>query len=190
MKEMIKTIFESTVVNEALDIYIPHLLLRSNQEELEEVAIRVAEAFGIKQAFIGILKDDRKDEECVVIKKFARNVKLLIDKTWVNQGNEFLKFQTVKKIEKLSTLLSSSLENNEKICFEYFDEFCLLLKEIIYLLFGKEVGENDCLKYILHIEPNFGFFCYYVTQISNLKNKTEENTRLLLLIAIVFLSEF
>ena len=89
MKEMIKTIFESTVVNEALDIYIPHLLLRSNQEELEEVAIRVAEAFGIKQAFIDILKDDRKDKECVVIKKFARNVKLLIDKTWVNQGNEF-----------------------------------------------------------------------------------------------------
>ena len=45
MKEMIKTIFESTVVNEALDVYIPHLLLRIDQEELEEVAIRVAEAF-------------------------------------------------------------------------------------------------------------------------------------------------
>lgn len=190
MKEMIKTIFESNVVNEALDVYIPNLLLKNDKKELEELAIGIAEAFGIKHTLATILKDDSKSDERVAIESFARNVKLLIDKTWVNQGNEFLKFQTVKNIEKLSTKLSSSLKTNSDVYLECFDEFCLLLREIIYLLFGKEVEETYCIEYILHIEPNFGFFCYYVSQISNLKNKTEENARLLLLIAIVFLSEF
>ena len=35
MKEMIKTIFESNVVNEALDVYIPNLLLKNDKKELQ-----------------------------------------------------------------------------------------------------------------------------------------------------------
>ena len=188
MKEMIKTIFESSIVNEALDVHIPNFFSTKDDGLSLEAATGIASAFGISESFIEILKDSKS--ELLAIKNFAINVKLLIDKTWVNQGNEFLKFQAVKNIEKLSTKLSSSLKTNLDVYLECFDEFCLLLREIIYLLFGKEVEETYCIEYILHIEPNFGFFCYYVNQISNLKNKTEENARLLLLIAIVFLSEF
>ena len=190
MKEIIKTIFESDIVNEALNVYIPNFLLKKDEQQLQKLAINIAESFGNKSSFEDILKDNTRNDEYVAIESFERNVKLLIDKTWVNQGNEFLKFQAVKNIEKLSTKLSSSLKTNLDVYLECFDEFCLLLREIIYLLFGKEVEETYCIEYILHIEPNFGFFCYYVNQISNLKNKTEENARLLLLIAIVFLSEF
>lgn len=190
MKEMIKTIFESEAISKALDVYIPNLLSESDKDQLQKQAVGIAEAFGVQSNFVDILKDDSRGNEYVAIESFARNVKLLIDKTWVEQGNEFFKFQTVKKIEKLSTQLTSAIKNKENVYLECFDEFCILLKEIIYLLFGKEVEEECCIEYVLHIEPNFGFFCYYVTQIQNLKNKIEENTRLFMLLAIVFLAEF
>lgn len=82
------------------------------------------------------------------------------------------------------------MKNKEDAYLECFDEFFILLKEIIYLLFGKEVEDDYSLEYILHIEPHFGFFCYYVVQMTKLKDKTEEHTRLATLITIVFLSEF
>jgi len=190
MKEIIKTIFESDIVNEALNVYIPNFLLKKDEQQLQKLAINIAESFGNKSSFEDILKDNTRNNEYVAIESFERNVKLLIDKTWVNQGNEFFKFQTVKKLEKLSEQLRSAFKNKEDAYLECFDEFFILLKEIIYLLFGKEVEDDYSLEYILHIEPHFGFFCYYVVQMTKLKDKTEEHARLAILIAVVFLSEF
>lgn len=188
MKEVIKTIFESNLVNEALDVYIPDFLLTKDEEHALKLAIGIASAFGISEYFIDILKNPKK--EYIAIENFTRNVKLLIDKTWVNQGNEFFKFQAVKKLEKISRRLCVALNNKENAYLECFDEFHVLLKEIVHLLFGHEVDAEQCFKYILHIEPHFGFFCYYVVQMSNLKDKTEEQARLAMLIAIAFLTEF
>ena len=190
MKEMIKTIFESGVINEALDVCIPNFLLTKDKENSLKMAVGIASAFGISECFLNILEDDSRGAEYATVESFTRNVELLIDKTWVTRGNEFFKFQTVKKLKRISSQLCSAIKNNENIYLEHFDEFCILLKEIICLLFGKEEGVECCIEYILHIEPNFGFFCYYVTQLSNLKDKTEEHTRLAILIAIVFLGEF
>lgn len=188
MKEMIKTIFESNVINEALDIYIPNFLSTKDEEFSLKAATSIASAFGISDCFIDTLKDSK--HEYAAIESFTRNVKLLIDKTWVEQGDEFFKFQTIKKLERFSTQLCSALKNNKNAYLESFDEFSILVKEIVYLLFGKEIGTEHCFEYILRMEPNFGFFCYYVVQMSNLKDKTEEHARLAILIAIVFLSEF
>lgn len=188
MKEIIKSIFESSIVNEALDDYIPNFLLTKDEELSLKTAIGIANAFGILENFTNILKDAKR--EYFAIESFTRNVKLLIDKTWVAQGDEFFKFQTLKKLERFSAQLRTTLKNNEKPYLACFDEFCVLLKEILCLLFGKEVDSECCIEYILHIEPNFGFFCYYVSQISNLKDKTEEHTRLAILIAVEFLAEF
>ncbi|MGP1438612.1 MAG: hypothetical protein ACTTKH_06025 [Treponema sp.] len=190
MKEMIKTIFDSNVVNEALDVYIPEFLSNNDEKNLEKLATSIANSFGISKYFIDILKDDNRNYEYVTVERFARNVKLLIEKTWVEQSNEFFKFQTVKRLEKLSSQLCLAIKNNENTYLKCFDEFCILLKEIVNLLFGKELAVESCLEYILRMEPNFGFFCYYIIQISTLKDKTEEHVRLAILIAIVFLSEF
>ena len=188
MKEMIKTIFESSIVNEALDVHIPNFFSTKDDGLSLEAATGIASAFGISESFIEILKDSKY--ELLAIKNFAINVKLLIDKTWVEQGNEFFKFQTVKKIEKISTQLSFAIKNSENAYLDCFDEFCISLKEIVFLLFGKEAEVECCLEYILRMEPHFGFFCYYVDQMSKLKDKTEKHIRLAVLIALVFLSEF
>lgn len=189
MKEMIKTIFESNVVDEALDIYIPDFLSTKDEQVSLKAATSIAGAFGISDCFINTLKDSK--HEYATIESFTRNVKLLIDKTWVEQGDEFFKFQTTKKLERFSTQLCLALKNNKNTYLECFDEFSILVKEIVQLLFlGKEIGTENCLEYILRMEPNFGFFCYYVMQMSKLKNKTEGHAKLAILIAIVFLSEF
>ena len=188
MKELIKNIFESDVVNKALDIYIPQFLLTNDEELSLKASIGIVSAFGMLENFMDILKDSKY--EYIAVENFARNAKLLIDKTWVEEGNEFFKFQTVKKLEKLSTHLCSALKNSEKSYLVCFDDFCSLLEELVCLLFGKEVGAECCIEYILRMEPSFGFFCYYVIQMPNLKDRTEKHARLAILVAIVFLSEF
>ena len=163
-------------------------MLTKDKEVSLKAGMGVASAFGTFKNFVSILEDS--DREYIAIESFTRNVELLIDKTWVEEGNEFFKFQIVKKLERLSSKLRLALKNNKSVYLECFDEFCSFLKELICLLFGKEVGDECCLEYILRMEPNFGFFCYYVIQMSSLEDKTEEHARLAMLIAIVFLSEF
>ena len=187
---IIKNIFESDVVSQALDVFIPTFLESSDTLEVLNVAKKIAEAFEISSCFDSILSDEDGTLESDVIQSFNKNVHLLIDKTWVEQREELFKMETARSLDKMTNLFARLLNEKKELYHPNFQAFCTILGDIVYLLFGKEAKSDSLVEYVLRMEPHFGLFCYYLAQIKQMKQVDENKARLALLIAIVFLAEF
>lgn len=190
---IIKNIFESDVVTRAIDVFIPTFLKSSERQEVLNSAKGIAEAFEISSCFDSILSDENRGLERDVIQSFNKNVHLLIDKTWVEHTEELFKMETARSLDKMTDLLVSFLiEKNEKkeIYRPNFEAFCTISSDIVYLLFGKEAKLDSLVEYVMRMEPRFGLFCYYLSQIKQMKKLDEHKGRLAILLAIVFLAEF
>jgi len=190
---IIKNIFESDVVTRAIDVFIPTFLKSSERQEVLNSAKGIAEAFEISSCFDSILSDENRGLERDVIQSFNKNVHLLIDKTWVEHTEELFKMETARSLDKMTDLLVSFLiEKTEKkeIYCPNFEAFCTISSDIVYLLFGKEAKLDSLVEYVMRMEPRFGLFCYYLSQIKQMKKLDEHKGRLAILLAIVFLAEF
>ena len=187
---IIKNIFESDVVTRAIDVFIPTFLKSSERQEVLNSAKGIAEAFEISSCFDSILSDENRGLERDVIKSFNKNVHLLIDKTWVEHTEELFKMETARSLDKMTDLFVTFLTEKKEIYRPNFEAFCTISSDIVYLLFGKEAKLDSLVEYVMRMEPRFGLFCYYLSQIKQMKKLDEHKGRLAILLAIVFLAEF
>jgi len=188
---IIKNAFSSPIVDGVLDVFLPKFMESIDDKDVLEYAKEIASAFEISKPFLEVLEGDGQKAECAAIENWALNVHLLIDKTWVESHDEFFKAETIKALDRMKEQYVLSL--NEKRCDGYtsqFAPFISLLKDIIYLLFGKEAQKDSLVEYVLRMEPHFGLFCYYINKLKEINNIKEEKARLATLIAFVFLAEF
>lgn len=187
---IIKNVFESDVVSCALDVCIPNFLQFSEQQEVLNSAKGIAEAFGVSLCFDSILSDESRTLERDVIQSWNRNVHLLIDKTWVEQNDELFKMETARSLDRMTESFTTFLLEKKEMYSPNFQSFCTILSDIVYLLFGTEAKLDSLVEYVLRMEPHFGLFCYYLSQIKQINKLDEHKARLAILIAVVFLAEF
>ena len=89
----------------------------------------------------------RKEAEQKLIRSFHRNSALLVQKTWVEKSDEALKDQVLFQLEGICSALEK--ENYAAV----YEQFMLLLHDVVYLLFGPQSKKDDFAEYALRIDP-------------------------------------
>ncbi len=176
----------SQIVKDAALVDIPNFINANTQDILFSSSLKIAAAFE-KGEFPPVLKDCDTDCEKKLIDSFRKNVNLLVQKTWVEKADEELKEETLYRIQKLCDKLIS---NSKATYGSSFSECFSILYDVVVLLFGDMVREKSFLDYAFRIDPDFGFFWYFVDRISKIEKPNEDKARCSILLAMFFLAKF
>ena len=137
----------------------------------------------ITKAF-GSNKDISKlDEEGVskLVASFKNNLTLLIQKTWVEKSDIALKDQLLYQLDIF-------LGNNA-----WTDNYVLFLQIInqaVFLMFGQKPDSSDFAEYTLRIDPEFGIFWWYISNLPPKADWSEDKCRLAMMLGMYFLANY
>ena len=174
-------------VKEAVVGVLPRFIETADDRQLASTAVQLAAAFGDQGAFASLLgtKNAARDEaEKKLVSSFEKNVELLVQKTWVEKADESMKDEMVSRITALCKNLTSHDYHTS------LSEFLPVLHDVVYLLFGSLAKQDSFLEYAVRIDPDFGFFWYYINGLPSHKGWTEEKCRAAVLLGIFFLANF
>ena len=115
------------------------------------------------------------------MQSFKNNLKLLIEKTWVEKSDIALKEQILFQLEKFC---------NESDWTKNFSEFLTILNEAVYLMFGQQTKSGDFGEYSLRIDPGFGIFWWYVKSLPATAEWPVEKCRNAVLLGMYFLANY
>ena len=186
------TIFENDdsmpdVVKKAAAGALPLFVSTSDDAALASSAVQLAAAFG-DQGFFGTVVGSRTaargEAEKKLVESFEKNLDLLVQKTWVEKTDVAMKEEILMRIRALCKNLSR---------FDYhtsLSEFLPVLHDVVYLLFGTLAKSDSFLEYAIRIDPDFGFFWYYINSLPSHKDWSEEKCRAAVLLGICFLANF
>ena len=177
----------SQSVKNAVSSAIPKFINSEQIEDLNKATLQIAKAFN-RGNFTISLKDLFTEDEKHLINSFMKNVQLLVQKTWVEKSDEEYKEETLYRIDNLCMKLikSCTLEIYKTEYNNFFD----ILYNVISLLFGDLIHSESFLEYAFRIDPDFGFFWYYIDSVSKIENIFKEKARLSVLLAMFFLANF
>ena len=143
----------------------------------ESSADLIAIAFGSEKGFAK-KKGDAVEK---LVSSFKNNLKLLIQKTWVEKSDIALKDQLLYQLE---VFLS-----NEKWTDNYA-LFLQLINQAVFLMFGQKPETPDFAEYTLRIDPEFGIFWWYISNLPPKTEWSEEKCRLAMLLGMYFLANY
>lgn len=174
-------------VQKAYSDSLPHFIGISSDSDLAETALQLAEAFGDQGTFSVTMtakNASRIESEKHLVHSFQKNLELLVQKTWVEKADESMKEETLSRINTLCGNLTR---------YDYhtsLSEFLPVLHDVVYLLFGSLARNDHFLEYAVRIDPDFGFFWYYINSLPPHKDWSEEKCRTAVLLGIFFLANF
>ena len=137
----------------------------------------IAIAFGSEKGF-SKMKNDSVNK---LVSSFKKNLTLLIQKTWVEKSDIALKDQLLYQLE---IFLS-----NDKWADNYA-LFLQLINQAVFLMFGQKPDTPDFAEYTLRIDPEFGIFWWYVSNLPPKTEWSEEKCRLAMLLGMYFLANY
>ncbi len=186
------TIFEQdesmpAEVKHAVSQILPLYLTSEDRDVLGSAAVKLAAAFGDQGMFASVVSPkgaDRDASEMKLVQSFQKNLGLLVQKTWVEKADEAMKEEMLFRINTLCGNLSR---------YDYhtsLSEFLPVLHDVVYLLFGNLAKSDSFLDYAVRIDPDFGFFWYYINILPSHKDWSEEKCRIAVLLGICFLANF
>lgn len=140
-----------------------------------------AETINSIAAIFGYSGSFESEDENKLIQSFKNNLKLLIEKTWVEKSDIALKEQILFQLEKLCS--ESDWTKN-------FSEFLTILNEAVYLMFGQQTKSDDFGEYSLRIDPGFGIFWWYVKSLPSTAEWPVEKCRNAVLLGMYFLANY
>ena len=146
------------------------------KEGYEEPAKLIATAFGFDMNFSTIEEDSKK-----LVSSFKNNFNLLIQKTWVEKSDVTLKEQL---IYQLDVFLSKSSWKDS------FDLFLQLVSQAVFLMFGQNPSSPDFAEYALRIDPEFGIFWWYISNLPPKNDWTEEKCRVAMMLGMHFVANY
>ena len=129
----------------------------NKDKSYESSADTIAAAFGSGKGF-SKMKEDAVEK---LVSSFKNNLTLLIQKTWVEKSDIALKDQLLYQLDVF--LGNNSWKDNYIL-------FLQLINQAVFLMFGQKPDTPDFAEYTLRIDPEFGIFWWYI---SNLPPKTE-----------------
>lgn len=132
-------------------------------------------------AMFGYLGSFESEDEHKLVQSFKNNLKLLIEKTWVEKSDIALKEQILFQLEKFC---------NESDWTKNFSEFLTILNEAVYLMFGQQTKSGDFGEYSLRIDPGFGIFWWYVKSLPATAEWPVEKCRNAVLLGMYFLANY
>jgi len=174
-------------VKKAVSKVLPSFVGNNDDSTLAKDAIFIASAFGDNGAFgtIVTLKDTaRAGAEQRLVQSFQKNIELLVQKTWVDKTDEAMKEEMVFRINTLCKNLAKYDYHSS------LSEFLPVLHDVVYLLFGTLAKNDGFLEYAVRIDPDFGFFWYYINSLPSHDKWSEEKCRAAVLLGICFLAHF
>jgi hypothetical protein len=175
------------VVKKAVTGDLPRFLETADDVGLSSSAVQIAAAFGDQGDFKAVMasKDSKRDDsEKKLVQSFQKNLELLVQKTWVDKADETMKEEMLLRIGALCKNLSR---------YDYhtsLSEFLPVLHDVVYLLFGSLAKNEGFLEYAVRIDPDFGFFWFYINSLPPHKDWSEEKCRAAVLLGICFLANF
>ena len=163
------------------------LLNGASEQELDDTACVIACAFGDSGSFSQLASEEsenRDQKESKLTSSFHNNLNLLVQKTWVEKSDETLKEQALFRITELCDACS------KKAYAENYENFLAILRDVVYLMFGAQAKKDDFLEYALRIDPGFGIFWWYISNLPPKSEWSEEKSRLAILLGMYFLANY
>jgi hypothetical protein len=156
-----------------------------------ESAAAFAKILGISEDYRRLWdthKSGQKSQDFLV--HFQNNLDLLIQKTWVEKGDEKRKEDLQDQVPPFI----SFIENGDYV--KALEEFGSILEELAYLFFSVQSQKEDFAEFVLRIDAQMGLFWWYGGQINSIKgaswvkNVDRNVIYALLLLGICYLTNF
>ncbi|MCQ2595700.1 MAG: hypothetical protein MJ196_10605 [Treponemataceae bacterium] len=169
---------------------MPALVEATSKEALFAAADKIADIFGGRKAFEELAAQEsetRNVKESKLISSFHNNLNLLVQKTWVEKSDETLKDQALFRLSKFCEACSNK---EYETCYQ---DFLPLLQDVVYLMFGIQTRKQEFLEYALRIDPGFGTFWWYITNLPEVpaaKIENAEKERIFILLGMYFLANY
>lgn len=146
-------------------------------KEYEPSADLIATAFGSSKS-ITKLDDDGISK---LLASFKNNLTLLIQKTWVEKSDITLKDQLLYQLDILLK------DNSWK---EDYELFLQVINQAVFLMFGQNPESTDFAEYTLRIDPEFGIFWWYISNLPPKADWSEDKCRVAMLLGMYFLANY
>ena len=137
----------------------------------------IAIAFGSDKGFSKIKKEGVEK----LVSSFKKNLTLLIQKTWVEKSDIALKDQLLYQLEIF--LSNDKWSDNYTL-------FLQLINQAVFLMFGQKPDTPDFAEYTLRIDPEFGIFWWYVSNLPPTTEWSEDKCRLAMMLGMYFLANY
>ena len=145
-------------------------------EGYEDAASRIASTFGFDINISSIEQDSQK-----LVSSFKNNLNLLVQKIWVEKSDITLKDQL---LYKLDVFLSKDSWKDS------YDLFLKLVNQAVFLMFGQDPESPDFAEYALRIDPEFGIFWWYISNLPPKCDWTEEKCRVAMMLGMYFIANY
>ena len=167
--DILSEFVDSEVINALSDFL-------NKSEDFDSDADIIATAFG--SGFnISALKNDSSK----LLSSFKNNLNLLIQKTWVEKSDITLKEQLLYQLDIFMTKESWK---------DSYELFLQIINQAVFLMFGQNPGSPDFSEYALRIDPEFGIFWWYISNLPPKNDWTEEKCRAAIMLGMYFLANY
>ena len=178
-------------IHKAAVEYLPTFLAAENSEMLAAQALLIARAFhaegSFEQVFTGT-EPITRHYQINLIRSFEKNVRLLVDKMWVEKTDEYVKEDV---LYRLGCFCNSMQQAEKPVDYAGLLPECLgVLHDVVLLLFGRQIDSAGFLEYAIRIDPDFGLFWYYLECLTAQPKLSAEKARLAIFLGIYFLANF
>ena len=138
----------------------------------------IANTFGYSKDFASM------NEESIskLLISFKNNLTLLIQKTWVEKSDIALKDQLLFQLDQLLKDNQTWLEN--------YGLFRQIINQAVFLMFGQQTDSEEFTEYTLRIDPEFGIFWWYISNLPDSINWAEEKCKIAMLLGMYFLANY
>lgn len=151
-------------------------------------ALKIGDTFGAGKDFKKLLSDDineRNVAETKLVNSFHNNLKLLVQKTWVEKSDETVKDKLLNRLDTLCNKIELKKYS------ETYTETLSVLIESVTLMFGAtDTSEEDFSEYALRIDPLFGTFWCFIQCLPKEAHWDAEKIRLSLILGMSFMANY
>jgi hypothetical protein len=171
--------------------YLPAFLSAEDAETLAVQALLIARAFHGEGAFEQVFtaaEPITQHYQINLIRSFEKNVRLLVDKMWVEKADEDVKEDVLYRLRCFCKSMQQAKDPADYA--ELLPECLGVLHDVVLLLFGRQIDGGNFLEYAMRIDPDFGLFWYYLECLTVQPQLSGEKAQLAIFLGIYFLANF
>jgi hypothetical protein len=183
-----------TVTNEIVSQYVEKATLEAMERLLDQNSLEnnlsgacvIAENFDSAETFkiLTSSAEESTKAETKLIQSFHNNLKLLVQKTWVEKSDIAVKEHILYQLDPIC----DSLRNKDYI--DIYPKYIKILQDVVYLMFGSQSKKEEFAEYALRIDPGFGIFWWYLVNMPSTTPPQPETARIYLLLGMLFLANY
>lgn len=179
-------IYSQYIAKELLDS-LAVFLESSDNDEVVKNAMVIAQEFGGSKDIAVLIsgsEDEKSQAESKLLMHFHNNLKLLVQKTWVEKSDETIKEQLLVKLDSICEGLT------QKEYSQVYIPVLQTLNEAVLLMFGSVAKSDDFAEYALRIDPGFGTFWWFLHSLPKEQTWSTEKIRVALVLGMYFLANY